>query len=267
MTFVWRSALAAWLGIATIALGVSSAQPVPSPAAKVIDLTGQVSVLRDSQPWALSVGDPVLPRQIIITGPDGAAKFQVSDGSTFEVYPNSRVTFRDNPGNWRDLLDVWMGRVKVYIQKFGGQPNPNRVQTPTAVISVRGTVFDVAVEDDLDTTLVLVEEGQVAVNHRLQPTSKERLLGAGEYLRVYKNLPLARQGIDKSQAANRVMRALADLFETIIYRTPRGGGSPIPGGGTGGPTVPGDTDPGAPPAPPPSTPGDPGATPPPPPNQ
>ena len=118
------------------------------------------------------------PRQIIITGPDGFAVFQVSDGSTFEVFPNARVVFRENYGSWRDLLDVLLGRVKVHIQKLGGQPNYNRVRTPTAVISVRGTIFDVAVEDEDDTTLVSVEEGQVGVQHLLKP-GPERILNPG----------------------------------------------------------------------------------------
>ena len=56
------------------------------------------------------------------------------------------------------------GRVKVHIQKLGGQPNNNRVTTPTAVISVRGTIFDVSVEDG-ESTLVAVEEGLVEVRH------------------------------------------------------------------------------------------------------
>ena len=140
--------VAAWL---VAMLGVCSAQTLPGHpgvAAKVLSLTGQVSVLRDSIPWALQAGDEVRPQQVILTGPDGHARFQVSDGSTFEVFPSSRVVFRNNPGNWRDLLDMLIGRVKVHIQKWGGQPNPNNVRTPTAVISVRGTIFEVAVEDE-----------------------------------------------------------------------------------------------------------------------
>ena len=82
--------------------------------------TGQVSVLRDNSPWALNVGDSVQPRQIIVTGSDGFAVFQVSDGSTFEVFSNSRVIFRDNPGSWRDLLEMLLGRVKVQIRKTAG---------------------------------------------------------------------------------------------------------------------------------------------------
>src|SRR5205085_10384060 len=167
--------------LAALTLGLCSAQilpPSPEMAAKVLSLTGQVSVFHDSEPWALNVGDQVQAKQVIVSGPDGYAQFKVSDGSTFEVYPNSTVVFRNNPPTWRDLLDVLVGRVKVHIQKWGGQPNPNRVLTPTAVISVRGTTFDVSVDEEDETTVVSVEEGQVDVRHALKGDS--RLVNAGE---------------------------------------------------------------------------------------
>ena len=113
-----------WLAIA-ILFGVCAiaGRAEDDGAAKVLTLNGQVSILRDNSPWVLNVGDSVKPRQIIITGADGFALLQVADGSTFEVFPNSRVIFRDNPGNWKDLLEVFLGRVKVQIQKIGGQPD------------------------------------------------------------------------------------------------------------------------------------------------
>jgi len=198
-----------------------------SGAAKVITLTGQVSVLRDDSPWVLNVGDSVQPRQIVITGPDGFAVFQVSDGSTFEVFPNARVVFRENPGSWRDLLDVLLGRVKVHIQKLGGQPNYNRVRTPTAVISVRGTIFDVAVEDEDDTTFVSVEEGQVGVQHLLKP-GPERILNEGESIRVFRNQPLAQAAVDKNSVFREVLRRAEQALYQVIYRTPGTGGTTVP---------------------------------------
>ena len=224
-------------------------------AAKVITLNGQVSVLRDDSPWVLNVGDSVAPSQIIVTGADGFAVFQVADGSTFEVFPNSRVVFRNNPGSWRDLIDLFLGRVKVHIQKLGGQPNYNRVRTPTAVISVRGTVFDVAIEDQDDTTLVSVEEGQVGVRHLLKP-GPEIILNQGESIRVFKNQPLAASNVDKSSIIRGILRQAEQALYEVIYR------GHLPGGGTstGCPTVqscdtktptpPGTTPPPAPPTPP-----------------
>jgi FecR protein len=233
---------------------VSPAQIFPSSsdsAAKVISLNGQVSVLKDSEPWALNVGDLVQVRQVIVTGPDGFAQFQVSDGSTFEVYPNSNVVFRKNPPNLRDLLDVLVGRVKVHIQKWGGQPNPNRVITPTAVISVRGTTFDVSVDDDSEATLISVEEGVVDVRHALKPGGGMKTLNAGESLHVYKDQPLAQSLVDKGALFRRVLRSLSDAANTAIS-------NPSTGSTVGtGPKLPGNTSPlpPPPPGPPPPPPG------------
>ena len=220
-----RYSPARWLLFAAACIGAAPVN-AESGAAKVVTLTGQVSVLRDDSPWVLNVGDSVQPRQIIISGPDGFAVFQVSDGSTFEVFPNARVVFRENAGSWRDLLDVLLGRVKVHIQKMGGQPNYNRVRTPTAVISVRGTIFDVAVEDEDDTTLVTVEEGQVGVQHLLRP-GPERILNEGESIRVFRNQPLAQATLDKNSILREMLRRAEQAAYEIIYRSPLPGG---PGG-------------------------------------
>jgi ferric-dicitrate binding protein FerR (iron transport regulator) len=236
-----------------VAQGPLSLSPAPE-AARVVTLTGQVTVLHDSQPWALNMGDQVKLGQVVICGPDGFAVFEVSDGSTFEVYANSRVVFRKTPGNLKDLLDVLIGRVRVHIQKWAGQPNYNRVFTPTAVISVRGTVFDVEVEGEDDTTLVIVEEGLVEVQHARHPGTA-KLLGAGEWLRVYKNQPLASARLGKGTILNVSLRAIADALYTAVSRGPRLttiGGSKLPGGGV---PLPGDTGPVSPP-PPPTLPGD-----------
>jgi hypothetical protein len=217
----------------------------PDAAAQVISMNGQVSVLRapGSDPWALNIGDNIQVQQVIITGPDGYAKFKVSDGSVFDVYPNSNVVFRKNPGNLRELLDLVVGRVKIHIQKWGGQPNPNRIMTPTAVISVRGTTFDVSVDDDDETTLVAVEEGSVDVLHRLKP-GKERTVNAGETIKIYKNEPLSQSVIDKGELIQKVLRALQQAVYTAITNPGRGLDVPTI------PKLPGQT---APP-PPPSTP-------------
>jgi ferric-dicitrate binding protein FerR (iron transport regulator) len=232
-------------------------------AAKVVTMTGQVSVLRDSQPWALNAGDLVQAQQVILTGPDGYAKFQTSDGSTFEVYPSSNVIFRKNPGSLHDLLDLFVGRVKVHIQRWGGQPNPNRIMTPTAVISVRGTIFDVSINDDDETTVVSVEEGSVEVRHALKPGAS-KIVNAGESLHVYKDEPLAKGAIDRNELAHRIVRALGDAAYRLAISPPgHVGGIGLPGGGGGGVGT-GEGHPPAPPttAPPTGTPSGPSTAPP-----
>ncbi len=224
-------------------------------AARVVSREGQVSLYKDNTYWAIDTGDTVRVRQVVVTGADGHATFRVSDGSTFEVFPNSQVTFRANPGSLRDILDVWLGRIRVHIQRPGGQPNPNRVFTPTAIISVRGTVFDVTVDDEAEATVVLVEEGSVAVEHRLMPRSFDpKILHAGQELTIHRNLP-----IDEARHfdAVRALQIASDIFVQIMVRMPRsGGGIGFPGaggGGNGGGGLPGDTG-GKPPTPPPPPP-------------
>jgi ferric-dicitrate binding protein FerR (iron transport regulator) len=216
--------------LVTAAAQICSAQffpASPEAAAKVVSMTGQVSVLRDSEQWALSVGDSVQVQQVILTGPDGYAKFATSDGSTFEVYPSSNVIFRKNPGSLHDLLDLFVGRVKIHIQRMGGQPNPNRVMTPTAVISVRGTIFDVSINDEDETTIVSVEEGSVEVRHALKPGAP-KIVNAGESLHVYKDEPLAKSVIDKNEVFRRIMRGLGDAAYRLAIDPPGHVGIPIP---------------------------------------
>jgi len=224
-------------------------------AAKAISVTGQVSVLRDNQEWGIEVGSQVRAKELIFTGPDGQARFEVSDGSTFDVYPNSRVVFRKNVPNWRDLLDVLVGRVKIHIQHWGDQPNHNRVLTPTAVISVRGTTFDVSVDDDDETTLVEVEEGAVEVQHALLPSGNAKIVNAGESLLIYRNVPIATGRFDKGEFFKRAARMAVDAISTWESRVPRGiGGSAGGGGGSGGGAGSGDTKKPPPPPPPPAPP-------------
>jgi hypothetical protein len=216
-------------------------------AAKALTATGQVSVLKDLRPWAISQGDLIQVHQRIVTGVDGHALFQVSDGSTFEVFPNSIVEFRKNPPNWKDLIDLVVGKVRVHIEHLGTSPNPNRIQTPTAVISVRGTTFDVSVDDDDETTLVEVQEGSVQVEHLLLPNGNAAVVSAGQSIRVYKNVPIARR-MDKGGLVREILHVAMDAA-VIVGRS--SSSTHIPTGGGGGV---GDTGPKIPPPPPPPPP-------------
>jgi hypothetical protein len=122
------------------------------------------------------------------------------------------------------------------------------------VISVRGTVFDVSVEDH-ESTLVAVEEGLVEVQHALLPTKTPKLVNPGESLRVYRDQPLAQRSSPvKDAAVQQGLRAAAEALYRIVYRAPSSGGSsPVPSGGSaGGATggAPGDVETEPPPPPP-----------------
>jgi hypothetical protein len=202
--------------------------------AMVLVQSGDVAKLGDRAGYRVAIPQCgiVNQQQVIKTGADGYAKLQVSDGSTFEVFPNSEVTFRKTYGIG-DLLNVWMGKVKVYIQHFPGVPNPNNVTTPTALISVRGTIFDVEVQDLEGTTFVTLDEGIVDVRH-LQVASRIIRLNPGESVQVLPNTPLAALPHDKGVILRQAMRALEDAFRQAVYQRPGSTGGTSPVGSSGG---------------------------------
>jgi hypothetical protein len=126
-----------------------------------------------------------------------------------------------------------------------------------AVISVRGTIFDIVVGDD-DSTYVSVDEGRVAVFNRTTG-GEERLLNPGEEIRVYPNVPLAKR-VDRGTVVQAVLRSAREAILQAIYSTPRSGGgagsvptgTPLPGDSKGkNPTPPPPATPPPPPPPPP----------------
>jgi hypothetical protein len=235
-TRAMHTLLIAVVSLQIVSLPSLYAQCPPAPRstdAWVLERSGDVSMTKDASGYrtALTQCSTVAQQQVIKTGVDGYAKFQVSDGSTFEVFPNSEVTFRKTYGIG-DLLNVWMGKVKVYIQHLPGIPNPNNVTTPTALISVRGTVFDVEVQDLDGTTFVTLDEGIVDVRH-LRVSSGVVRLNPGESIQVLPNSPLVPLARDRGFILRKILQVAEDTVRQVVYQ--RGPGSPGTGGTTAGP--------------------------------
>jgi len=254
LTTLWTVRAMLMATLAAVSLCPLSAQSV----AKLEAMTGQVSFLPDGHNTkALFVGNSVAAHQTIVTGPDSYAKFRLDDGSAFEVFENSKVQFHADYG-WAHLLNVIIGHVKVFIDHSKG-PNSNSVTTPTAVISVRGTIFDIVVEDDDGTTLVTVDEGWVHVRNLTAPGAEPDLRQPGDWVRVFRGQGLIGKQVDKGGVWLRGLRAASDALRVYAQQHP--GGIPGIGGGAGGPVA---TGPGAqgdkgkggtaPPAPPPAPP-------------
>jgi hypothetical protein len=229
----------------TLLVSLRPAHAQSTSMATVLGQQGNLSVFKEpnsTYQTPLFVGNQVRAGQIIVTGVDGYGKFQVQDGSTFEVFPDARVIFHPTM-NFLDLLNVVIGKVKVHIQHMQGIPNPNNVTTPTALISVRGTTFMVDVQDEEGTTTVSVDEGQVSVKH-LKQAGNIILLNPGEARTVDPRSPLANNR-DIGGALYKLRKIGEDAIREIIFRNP--GGSSTPGGGpTTTPGQQGDKDKGKP---------------------
>lgn len=170
-----------------LTLGGAGIQAQELVSAKVLSSEGQVEIRRvfsnqiQAQKIAFKVEDKLSAGDTIVTGKKGRLVLGLSDGSQAVIAPQTTVVIEDLSQSPRTLFNVIRGKTRVHIEKLGGQPNPYRVNTPTAVIAVRGTIFDVLVENE--ETQVYLHEGAVSVfNSRLpdQPI----LLSAGQMTRV-----------------------------------------------------------------------------------
>lgn len=153
-------------------------------------VTGQVSRIRDEQPWAVSAGERVPVQQVITTGPDGYAHFEVRGGSSFDIFGNSRVVFRQNAATAGDLLDVVAGRVRVHLQPSIGQLQL-RVFCPVAIVSThQPATIAIGIDED-ETARIDVIEGEVGVQHTLLPRNEPVMVKAVDAILVQKDQPIS----------------------------------------------------------------------------
>jgi hypothetical protein len=151
--------------------------------ARATVVTGKVNRTRDAQPWALSSGERVPVRQVITTGPDGYAHFDVAGGGSFDIFANSRVIFRQNAASAGDLLDVIEGRVRIHLKPQPGQPQ-QRILTPIAWIgAVQEATVSIAIDEDAAMRIDVLE-GEVRVQHTLLPRGEPTIVRAVDAILV-----------------------------------------------------------------------------------
>jgi hypothetical protein len=164
----------AYLFISSITLFASiNARSQTLASARVLSSEGAVEIQRRSQGQsglvkiAYRVNDMLLAGDVIKTSSGGRLVLGLTDGSQAIIAEKTTVEIMDLSKSPRTIFNVLRGKTRVKIEKVGGRPNPYRVNTPTAVIAVRGTLFDVIVTNK--ETQVFVHEGEVAVSSLAAP--------------------------------------------------------------------------------------------------
>jgi hypothetical protein len=187
------------------------------PSVLFAQITVQVSSMYGPVEWKpqngrnfvpLPAGQSVQVGDEVRTGAGGTVMLQLPDGSYMVVSENSTLQIQDFWGSGlRSIVNLVFGKVRFFIQSFGGRPNPYRVGTPTALIAVRGTVFEVTV-DAAQSTEVECLEGRVGVESVGLPdrevildVGRKTFVRAGEY-------PLTPVGHDEPLQKNRVLRVV-----------------------------------------------------------
>jgi len=188
----------------------SAMQPYEAHATAV---TGNVSRVRDREPWAVSAGERVPVCQVISTGADGYAHFTVAGGANFDIFSNSRIVFRENTARAGDLLEVISGRVRVRLQPSIGQPQ-QRIFTPTAIIAA-GNPATVALAIDQDDTLRIdVLEGEIKVQHTKLPKSDPIVVRALDAILVRPDEPISRR-VDRGSLYRYTVKPFKDIWAAV----------------------------------------------------
>ena len=162
-----KSKLTLTIVVLALYCACAAAQQAPAAAASapyagdtISDFKGKVSIQLPAQAFAAPVRGEVLPPDTTVNTDEGRLLLKLSDGSDVLVRPHTKLLLKQpEAGGWK-YFQLMLGRVRTQIQKrMGGSP-AFQIGTPSAVISVRGTKFDVEV-DRRGFTEVDVDEGVV----------------------------------------------------------------------------------------------------------
>src|SRR6267154_726079 len=177
--------LISWL---TIAMAVAQEQHPRMPAAAAIagatiaEWRGNVRLsLPDRSPTNPLRGEQLPPGTILDTG-NGRLLLRLSDGSEVMLGAHTRLRVQEPSLTDPSYFQLLLGRIRALINKRTGGTVPFELGTPSAVIAVRGTQFEVEVNAH-NVTEVDVVDGLVEVYGR-NATGGSVLLEPGFSTRV-----------------------------------------------------------------------------------
>jgi hypothetical protein len=218
-----------------MALGLAAAQdqqpnaaPTSAPfaGATISQWKGKIHLnLPGQAPSAPTMGETLPPGTVLETG-GGRLLLQLTDGSQVLIREHTRLTVQQPTPADRGYFQLLLGRIRAIITKRTGGAPPFELGTPSAVIAVRGTEFEVQV-DQRQETEVDVFEGIVEVIGRHSGTSV--FVEAGSSTRVGMNTqpetprPTSEMHPNAaSQAGNRADQGAAAASKASQNAHPRG---------------------------------------------
>ncbi|MGL4325557.1 MAG: FecR family protein [Beijerinckiaceae bacterium] len=141
--------------------GIAQAQAVIGDAARVVnDVTGAIG----SRRVALSTGSAVHQNETISTGASASAQLRFLDDTNLDVQPGSHVKLDryvyNRDGSARGAV-VSMTRGAFRFATGQSDPRAFKLQTPQAIIGIRGTVLDIDIERGV--THVTLRQGGIDV--------------------------------------------------------------------------------------------------------
>jgi len=152
-------------------------------SAKVRFMVGDVQYLKANQTnWQRArLNAQVFEGDRLKTGLNSRVELEMPDGSVIKIDQSSIFDVKEieSPESGEDDMSftLWAGSLWASFKKIVSSRQSRTVESPSAVVAVRGTTFEVAVDDAL-TTNVRVIEGTVSVSSK--DTGGEVSVGANQ---------------------------------------------------------------------------------------
>lgn len=147
----------------------TSASPAaPFAGATISDWKGNVRLSLPGQTFSVPVRGEALPGGTSLETGNGRLLLLLSDGSQVLIAPHTSLQVQRPTQGDQSYFQLLLGRIRAFIKKQTGGAPAFQLGTPSAVIAVRGTQFDVEV-NLRRVTEVDVMEGLVEVSGRGVP--------------------------------------------------------------------------------------------------
>ena len=117
----------------------------PAPAGRVKLVSGQAVVVHEGQRIPVTVGTPVFEQDSLATGADGRVGLTLRDDTRLSIGPQttieiSRFVYAQSDSQFSFVLKVVRGVVAYVSGRIAKlSPDAVRLETPAAIVGVRGT--------------------------------------------------------------------------------------------------------------------------------
>jgi len=142
----------ALLVVVLLFAGVSPARAEDSVIGRIKSASGSVAIVRHNASIPAQPGQPLLESDSIRTGADGRAGITLKDETRLALGPNTDVrldqfVYAPGQGRLRMVLKIARGLVAYVSGRIAKlSPDAVRLETPSAILGVRGTRMVIRVE-------------------------------------------------------------------------------------------------------------------------
>lgn len=175
-----RTACAACALTLAAATSVSAAEKTPPiEVGTTVLIKKKVTGIIDLDERELKKGFRVFRNELVRTGPDSQAELRLDDNTKLALGPDAELRLDEFAvGGGSDARSIAVRLLKGTLRFLTGRNTSEtyKIETPSATIGVRGTVFDLYIGPNGD-TFVLLHQGEVEICTRARSCKPHRRVG------------------------------------------------------------------------------------------